>query len=97
MKKWKSGPPPKEAGKFWLVEFDHGDRFNVVKYRADRERFEDQNDFGFISDPMIAHLEIPEPRIDVRTDQIIQDCREMSRLSDTLVDNDPELDSSAKS
>jgi hypothetical protein len=65
MNKWKTGEP---RGLGWyVVEFAEGDRFGVVNRRLDNDRSENRtviengNDGGYITDPIIAHYQIPDP------------------------------------
>ncbi len=63
---WVDGSPPLVVGKWYVLEFEEGDRFMVVRvvsagYAEDvsENQLEDLNDGGWVSDPVKRHLEIP--------------------------------------
>jgi hypothetical protein len=54
---WEIGSPTKPG--CYLLEFEEGDRFVVVRYN--QGELENLDDGGYITDPVKQHLKIPDP------------------------------------
>jgi hypothetical protein len=60
---WHDGPPTRPG--YYLLQFAKGDRFVTARYYTNEfgeKCLENQNNHGYISDPVQRHLEIPKPQ-----------------------------------